>query len=78
MSAPKPARLSEAQERVMTWLRGGWTAQVESGLSVHINGKRVCNVDTMEALIRRGLVVRSARWTFRAASDATRKATGNG
>lgn len=64
----KHKALSPAQERVMEWLCGGWTAEVAAGSSVHINGSRVCNLDTMEALIRRGLVVRSDRWTFKAAT----------
>lgn len=71
------SKLSSVQEEVMRWLRGGWTARVVYGAAVHINGERVCNLDTMEALIKRGLVVRSDRWTFRAASDATNKAADN-
>lgn len=52
----------------MRWLNGGWKAHVACGASVHINGHRVCNLDTMEALIKKGLVVRTDRWTFVAAS----------
>lgn len=61
-------KLSPAQERVMEWLNGGWDAHTYSGAAIEINGQRVCNLDTMEALIRKGLVVRTDRWTFRAAN----------
>jgi hypothetical protein len=40
-------KLSPAQQRVMLWLSQGWGARVSHGSAVEINGKRVCNVDTM-------------------------------
>lgn len=53
MKAPK---LSEAQRRVMHWLGRGWTSEPGAGMAIHINGKRVSNVDTLFALERLGLV----------------------
>lgn len=63
MSAP---RLSSAQARVMAMLGRGWTARVAHGSAVHINGERACNVDTMTALERMGLVERDSQWAWKA------------
>jgi len=49
-------KLSEVQCRVMKWLGGGWTSAPGAGMAIHVNGQRVCNVDTMHALARHGLV----------------------
>lgn len=49
-------KLSEAQRRVMKWLGHGWTSEPGAGMAIHVNGKRICNVDTMFALQRHGLV----------------------
>lgn len=48
--------LSEAQRRVLKWLGYGWKSEPGAGIAIHVNGKRVCNVDTMFALQRMGLV----------------------
>ncbi len=53
MANPK---LSEPQRRVMKWLGYGWTSEPGAGMAIHVNGKRLCNVDTMVALQRLGLV----------------------
>lgn len=53
MTQPK---LSEAQRRVMKWLGHRWKSEPGAGMAIHVNGKRVCNVDTMHALERLGLV----------------------
>ena len=53
MAEPK---LTEAQRRVLKWLGKGWTSEPGSGMAIHVNGKRICNVDTMYALQRHGLV----------------------
>lgn len=53
MAEPK---LSEAQRRVMKWLGYGWTSEPGAGMAIHVNGKRICNVDTMFALQRLGMV----------------------
>lgn len=58
-------KLSKRQEEVMKWLRGGWTTEPGAGMAIHINGKRVCNVDTMHALERHGLVEPIVRNGFR-------------
>ncbi len=59
-------RLSAVQAKVMTYLSQRWSARVAHGSAVHINGARVCNVDTMSALERLGLVERApgtGEWT---------------
>lgn len=53
MDQPK---LSEAQRRVMKWLGKGWRTEPGAGMAIHVNGKRICNVDTLHALERLGLV----------------------
>lgn len=50
------AKLSEVQRRVLKWLGHGWTSEPGAGMAIHVNGKRCCNVDTMFALQRLGLV----------------------
>jgi hypothetical protein len=59
-------RLSPAQERVMKWLRNGWSALQLNGCVIEINGKRVCNLDTMTVLERKGLVERDGAYYWRA------------
>lgn len=53
MAEPK---LSDAQRRVMKWLGYGWTSEPGTGMAIHVNGKRICNVGTMHSLQRHGLV----------------------
>lgn len=48
-------KLTEAQKRVMRWLGKGWRTMPGSGSAVMVNGKRICNTDTMMALYRAGL-----------------------
>lgn len=64
MATEKP--LTPAQERVMTLMSRRWPAEQSGTLAVHINGQRVCNVDTMKVLERRGLVVKDTRWSWKA------------
>lgn len=40
----------------MKWLGYGWTSEPGAGMSIHVNGQRICNVDTLLALQRQGLV----------------------
>jgi hypothetical protein len=49
-------KLSDAQKRVMKWLGKGWTSVPGGGMSIHVNGARICNVDTLKPLERMGLV----------------------
>lgn len=49
-------KLTDAQKRVMKWLGKGWTSEPGAGTSIHVNGSRICNVDTLMALERMGLV----------------------
>lgn len=50
------AKLTKVQREIMKWISQGWSAQQANGQAVHINGKRVCNVATMDSLARAGLV----------------------
>lgn len=49
-------RLTPVQQEVMRWLSQKWSARVSAGAAVEINGKRVCNLSTMKALAKLGLV----------------------
>lgn len=51
---PKPA-LSQTQIKVLRLIGFGHKTTPGSGLAIHINGSKVCNVDTMKSLQRRGL-----------------------
>lgn len=44
----------------------GWPATMNGGHSIDINGKRVCNIDTITALIKAGLVEEDGRWCWKA------------
>lgn len=61
-------KLSAPQKRVlalMTEGKGKLASMDPSGsCAVHIDGKRVCNVDTISSLINAGLVEKTARWTY--------------
>lgn len=48
--------LSAAQKRTLAWVGKGWSGTPGPGSAVLINGKRICNTDTMMALKRAGLV----------------------
>ena len=52
---PDP-KLTAAQRRVLQWLGYGWKSAPGAGMAIHVNGMRICNVDTMFALQRHGLV----------------------
>ena len=52
--------LTDAQRRVMKWLGYGWESVPGAGMAIHVNGKRICNVDTLYALERMGLVEQKA------------------
>jgi hypothetical protein len=66
MGQDTPIKLTKTQESVMRWLRGGWHAQVANGSAIHINGKRACNLATIEVLVREGLVEMHDQWSYRA------------
>ncbi|MDR9836926.1 MULTISPECIES: hypothetical protein [Herbaspirillum] len=53
-------KLTDAQKRVMKWLGNGWPSEPGPGASIHVNGSRICNVDTLNALERLGLVEQRA------------------
>lgn len=62
----KQKPLTDAQQRLMNWLAQGWTAHQEAVTTIHVNGKRVCNLDTMTALEKRGFVEHASRWEWKA------------
>lgn len=62
-------KLSAAQQRVMKWLGYGWEAQPGAGASIMVNGQRICNVDTMTALKRVGLVEQDAQRCWKATDE---------
>lgn len=64
--APISPKLSAAQIRVMRWLSHGWQAYPHAGSTITINGKRVCNVDTMLALYRTGFASRDNQGLWQA------------
>lgn len=65
-STEQGVKLTATQSRVMRWMSHSWRANLQHGAAVYINGKRVCNIDTMTALERLGLVVKDSRWTWQA------------
>ncbi len=69
----KNVKLSQAQQRVMLWLSQGWGARVSHGAAVEVNGDRICNVGTMTALERLGLVERKSRPPYWMATPEGRK-----
>ncbi|HBO5516269.1 TPA: hypothetical protein L4559_005199 [Pseudomonas aeruginosa] len=69
----KKPKLSKAQEKVMLWLSQGWGARVSHGAAVEINGERACNVDTMAALEKMGLVSRDPATRYWKATDEGKK-----
>ncbi len=68
-------KLSEAQRRVMTWLGKGWEAQPGAGSALMVNGRRICNIDTMTTLARAGMVQRDDKSCWKA-TEAGRSIAG--
>lgn len=54
-------KLTDAQKRVMRWIGKGWQAVPGPGSVVTVNGKRICNTDTMTALSRAGFASQDAQ-----------------
>jgi len=54
----------------MKWIEGGWALRVEYGAAVFVNGSRVCNIDTMTALIKKGLVQRDRDGLYKKVAHA--------
>lgn len=68
-------KLTKPQRAAMIWLSRGWKAYVAYGNRVEVNGKPVCTVETMAALVKAGLVEREgiAAWTATAAGKDWRE-----
>jgi hypothetical protein len=64
MKKEKP--LTDAQLRLMNWLAQSWTAYQVGGSAIYVNGGRVCNLDTVTALKKRGYVERAGQWQWKA------------
>ncbi|MBK1902195.1 MULTISPECIES: hypothetical protein [Burkholderia] len=79
MDAISP-KLTVAQIRVMRWMSQGWAAEPGAGSAVLINGSRICNVDTMQALYRAGFVTRDSHggWRATGAGQALKDRLGKG
>lgn len=64
-----PQKLTRKQQEVIQWIDGGWTLIQTRGMVIEVNGKRICNRDTINALVKKGLVIESERWHFKKKSD---------
>lgn len=62
----KEIKLTEPQKRVMEWMSKGWPATIYGRNGIAINGKHVCNIDTITALINAGLVEADGKWQWKA------------
>lgn len=62
-------QLSAAQKRVMKWLGYGWSAQRSHGTTFEVNGQRICNLDTMTSLKKKGLIVETKTGTWEATEE---------
>ncbi|MGP1715756.1 MAG: hypothetical protein ACTS9Y_01125 [Methylophilus sp.] len=49
-------KLTKVQQKVLSHLDHGWTTEPGCGMSIHINGQRICNLDTLKSLQKKGLV----------------------
>ncbi len=61
-------QLSEVQKKILKYLESGRIALPGNGASITVNAKRVCNIDTMMALSRLGLVQKDAQGCWSATS----------
>jgi ribosomal protein S19E (S16A) len=66
MSQPK---LTELQKKVMKWIGRGWIGEPGQASGVYVNGKRMCNVQTMKALERAGYVSSDQDHCWKATDD---------
>lgn len=73
----KKPKLSPVQQKVMLWLSQGWSARIAYGAAVEVNSERLCNLDTMTALERHGLVERDRHTRHWKATDEGRKLSPN-
>ena len=62
-------KLSETQRKVLKWLGHGWAGQPGVGSAIMVNGKRICNVDTMMSLQRAGYVEEDSQRCWKATSS---------
>ncbi len=79
MATEKLPKLSDAQRRVLLWIGHGWRTEPGGGAAVMVNGKRICNLDTMTALRNAGLVLRDEHgcWYATAAGKDLAKRLGS-
>lgn len=62
----KEIKLTETQKHVMEWMSQGWPATIYGSEGIEINGKRVCNINTITALINAGLMEADGKWQWKA------------
>lgn len=59
-------QLTPAQRRALKWVGNGWQTEPGPGSAVLVNGQRICNIDTMMALSRAGLVQKDEQGSWSA------------
>lgn len=57
-------KLSPIQLAVMQRAKGGWALCQSQGSAITVDGKRICNRATIDALVRRELLVQVGRWKW--------------
>lgn len=60
-AAPK---LTPVQAKVMSWVSKGWSLEQQNGTVFHINGAKVCNLDTVTSLQKLGLIKKVGQWSW--------------
>ncbi|MCB1714257.1 MAG: hypothetical protein KDK05_03885 [Candidatus Competibacteraceae bacterium] len=59
-------KLSPIQAGVMKWANGGWVLYQVGGSSIHVNTERICNRATVDALVKRKLLVPVGQYQWKA------------
>ena len=63
------AELTSKQKEVMKWLGYGWKATTEYGGVVYCNGQKLCTLQTIEALVKKGYVEKEGQWKWKATDE---------
>lgn len=62
-------KLTAPQARVMKMLGHGWTATPITASTFQVNGKKICNIDTLFSLQRKGLVAQDEKKCWSATEE---------
>lgn len=65
-------KLTQAQMKVLRQLASGFTPVRGKGSSIQINDKKICNVDTITSLVKKGLLSDTWQITTQGAMLANR------